>query len=110
VARAEGELRYGTVSINHWAAVGYALAATPWGSYPGNPPEDIQSGVGWVHNAYLFDRPQKSVVRSPFRAWPKPPWFLSHRSAGDLAEVLTAFEGSHSPARLPRLFWHALRG
>ena len=110
VERAEADLRYGTVSINHWAAVGYALAATPWGSFPGNPPEDIQSGVGWVHNAYLFDRPQKAVVRSPFRAWPKPPWFLGHRTAGGLAEVLTAFEGSRSPARLPRLFWHALRG
>jgi acyl-CoA reductase-like NAD-dependent aldehyde dehydrogenase len=110
VERAEAALRYGTVSINHWAAVGYALAATPWGSFPGNPPEDIQSGTGWVHNAYLFDRPQKAIVRAPFRAFPKPPWFLSHRSAGDLAEVLTAFEGSHSPARLPRLFWHALRG
>lgn len=110
VAHAEAALRYGTVSINHWAAVGYALASTPWGSFPGNPPEDIQSGTGWVHNAYLFDRPQKSVIRSPFRAWPKPPWFVSHRSAGDLAEVLTAFEGTHSPARLPRLMWNALRG
>lgn len=110
VERAVAELRYGTVSLNHWAAVGYALASTPWGSFPGNPPEDIQSGTGWVHNAYLFDRPQKSVIRSPFRAWPKPPWFLSHRAAGDLSETLTAFEGTHSPARLPRLFWHALRG
>lgn len=110
VERAEAELRYGTVSINHWSSVGYALAATPWGSYPGNPPEDVQSGFGWVHNAYLFDRPQKTIVRSPFRALPKPPWFLGHRTAGDLAEALTAFEGTRSPARLSRLFWHALRG
>jgi acyl-CoA reductase-like NAD-dependent aldehyde dehydrogenase len=110
VARAEAELAYGTVSINHWASVGYALSSTPWGSFPGNRPEDIQSGVGWVHNPYLFDRPQKTVVRSPFRAWPKPPWFLGHRTADDLNRVLTDFEGSRSPLRLARLFWHGLRG
>jgi acyl-CoA reductase-like NAD-dependent aldehyde dehydrogenase len=110
VARAEEELRYGTVSINHWAAVGYALAATPWGSYPGNPPEDIQSGVGWVHNAYLFDRPQKSVVRSPFRNFPKPPWFVGHQTAGRLGRDLCAFEARPGWSRLPGIFWQALRG
>jgi hypothetical protein len=110
VERALAELRYGTVSVNHWAAVGYAVAATPWGSFPGNPPADIQSGTGWVHNTFLFDRPQKVVLRSPFRVWPKPPWFVSHRTSGPLSQDLTRFEGTHALGRVPAIFWHALQG
>jgi len=110
VRRAEADLRYGTVSLNHWAAVGYALCVTPWGAFPGHPPEDIQSGTGFVHNTFLFDRPQKSVVRAPFRPFPKPPWFTSHAHAGPLSAELARFEAAPSVARLPRIFWHALRG
>ena len=27
---------------------------------------DVGSGLGAVHNTYLFDHPQKAVVRTPF--------------------------------------------
>lgn len=108
--RAVAQLRYGTVSINHWAAVGYGLAVTPWGAFPGHPPHDIQSGVGVVHNTLLFDQPQKTVVRSPFRAFPKPPWFVSHKTADALAHDLTEFEARPGVTRLPGIFWKALRG
>ncbi len=59
----------------------------------GNTPEDIQSGIGVVHNALLFDSSQKSVARAPFRPFQrslghpldgltvKPPWFLNNRTA-----------------------------
>ena len=110
VERAIAELRYGTVSVNHWAAVGYGLAITPWGAFPGHPPDDVQSGVGVVHNTLLFDRPQKSVVRSPFRNFPKPPWFVGHQTAGRLGRDLCAFEARPGWSRLPGIFWQALRG
>ena len=107
---AVADLRYGTVSVNHWAAVGYGLAITPWGAFPGHTPDDIQSGVGVVHNTLLFDKVEKTVVRSPFRATPKPPWFVSHKTAAPLAEDLTDFESEPSPFQLPSIFWKALRG
>jgi hypothetical protein len=110
VERAIAGLRYGTVTLNHWAGVGYGLVVTPWGAYPGHPPHDIQSGTGVVHNSLMFSRPEKTVVRSPFRAFPKPPWFPSHRADRTLAEALTRFEASPSPFRLPGVFWPALRG
>ena len=50
------DLRYGTVSVNHWAAVGYGLVITPWGAFPGHTRPDIQSGTGSVHNTLMFDR------------------------------------------------------
>jgi len=110
VERAIADLRYGTVSVNHWAAVGYALASTPWGAYPGHDLYDIRSGSGVVHNTQMFSRAQKSVVRSPFRAWPKPPWFVTHRTSRELSHQLAQFEADRSLARLPAITWFALRG
>lgn len=110
VERAVANLRYGTVSINHWAAVGYGLVSLPWGAYPGHVATDIQSGVGWVHNTAMFSRAQKAVVRAPFRAFPKPPWFVTHKTAPALAAALTRFEADPSPVKLPEIFWLALRG
>lgn len=108
--RALANLRYGTVSVNHWAAVGFALMTTPWGAYPGHDLYDVGSGTGFVHNALMFDRPQKAVLRSPFVVYPKPPWFVSHTASHPLSEALAAFEASPSPLKVPRIFWHALRG
>jgi hypothetical protein len=79
--RAIADLRYGSVSINHWSAIAYALGVTTWGAFPGHPSHDIQSGAGVVHNTLMFSRPEKSVVRAPFRVWPTPPWFVTNRAA-----------------------------
>jgi acyl-CoA reductase-like NAD-dependent aldehyde dehydrogenase len=110
VERAIADLRYGTISVNHWAAIGYGLVVTPWGAYPGHTAQDIQSGTGVVHNTLMFSRVQKSVVRAPFHARPKPVWFAAHRTAGRLAPRLVRFEANPSPAKLPGIFNLALRG
>jgi len=104
------ELRYGTVSINHWAATGYGLVVMPWGAYPGHPPHDIQSGTGVVHNTLMFSRVEKGIVRAPFRVWPKPPWFVSHRTGNELGRRLTSFEAAPAAWKLPGIFALALRG
>jgi acyl-CoA reductase-like NAD-dependent aldehyde dehydrogenase len=110
VERAIAELRYGTVAVNHWAAIGYGLVVTPWGAYPGHTAQDIQSGTGIVHNTLMFSRVQKSVVRAPFHARPKPAWFATHRTAARLTPRLVRFEAEPSPAKLPGIFSLALRG
>ncbi len=110
VERAIADLRYGTVSVNHWAAIGYGLVVTPWGAFPGHTAQDIQSGTGIVHNTPMFSRVQKSVVRAPFRARPKPAWFATHRTAARLTPRLVRFEAAPSPAKLPGIFSLALRG
>ena len=108
--RAERDLRYGTISFNHWSAAGYALAAPPWGAYPGHVRTDIGSGVGFVHNTLMFDRPQKTVMRAPFRAIPKPFWFTGHRRAHEVARRLVSLEAKRSVLELPGLFLDAFRG
>jgi hypothetical protein len=110
VERAVEDLRYGTVAINHWAAVGYGLVVTPWGGFPGQTPADIQSGTGWVHNTLMFSRPQKVVVRAPFRTLPKPVWFATHKTANRLTPKLARFEAAPSIGKLPGIFSLALRG
>ena len=104
------ELRYGTISINHWAAVGYGLVVPPWGGHPGSELTDVQSGQGFVHNTLMFSRPRKTVVRAPFRVRPKPAWFATHRTADELGKKLVSFEAAPSPWKLPGIFKLALKG
>jgi acyl-CoA reductase-like NAD-dependent aldehyde dehydrogenase len=110
VEQAIADLRYGTVSLNHWSAIGYGLGVTPWGAFPGHHRADIGSGTGFVHNPLRFGRVQKSVVRSPFRAWPKPIWFASHRTAHRLVPHLVRFEADRAVHHLAPIGFHALRG
>ena len=96
--------------MNVWAGVIYGLVATTWGAFPGHPLDDIRSGRGVVHNGYLFDHPQKSVVRAPFRMKPTPAWFTDHRAQDKLGQALLAMEAKPSWLRLPKLVAAALQG
>ena len=116
------ELRYGCIAVNTWTGVGFLLAQASWGAFPGHARNDIQSGSGVVHNALLFDRPQKSIVRAPFYPFPrgaihgqaailpKPPWFVTNKRAEEVTRKLTFFEARPSLLRLPGIFISALRG
>jgi acyl-CoA reductase-like NAD-dependent aldehyde dehydrogenase len=110
VERAIAGLRYGSVSINHWSAISYALGVTTWGAYPGHTPDDIQSGTGVVHNALMFSRPEKTVARAPFRVWPTPPWFVTNRVAAALGPKLARFEARPSALKALGILATAVRG
>ncbi|WP_328394579.1 aldehyde dehydrogenase family protein [Nocardia sp. NBC_00416] len=115
-------LRYGTVAVNAWTAVGYLTPTASWGAYPGHTLDDVQSGIGIVHNAWLIDGVERTVVRGPFRPaprsvlhreWaltPKPPWFVTNRTAARTGRLLAAFAADPRWSRLPALFASALRG
>src|SRR6266581_1515780 len=111
VDRAITNLRYGTVAVNCWAAAGYTLCTSTWGAFPGHDIYDIQSGTGVVHNTLMFDRPQKTVIRAPFRIMPTPSWFVTHgNTARKLFPKLTMLEASPSPWKIPGIMWTALQG
>jgi len=107
---AVAKLRYGGIGINVWPGVIYGLVVTSWGAYPGHPPEDIQSGAGVVHNSFLFDYPEKSVVRAPFRIKPTPVWFPDHRNLAELGKRLTAMEAEPGWGKLFKVAAAALKG
>lgn len=85
-------LQYGSIAINQWPALSYALGCTTWGAYPGHTLDDIQSGIGVVHNTFMFEKPQKSVIYAPFRVAPRPPWFVTHKRAHKIAPILAQLE------------------
>jgi len=100
------DLRYGTVGINCWPALGYGMGL-PWGAFPGNIADDIQSGTGFMVNFSMFDRPQKSVVYCPFRARPKPAWFVTSKAVNAFPK-LARFEANPRWSALPSILLSAL--
>jgi aldehyde dehydrogenase (NAD(P)+) len=108
--RAVLELRYGTVAINIWPGVAYGTVSPPWGGHPSATLENIQSGLGWVHNTFMLEGIEKSVMRAPITMWPKPAWFYDNRATHLIGERLTRFELAPSALKLPALTAAALRG
>lgn len=110
VEQAVADLRYGAVAVNHWPALAYALVTTTWGAFPGHDAYDIQSGVGVVHNTFLFDHPQKTVVRGPFRMPLKPPWFVTNKNSHRIARKLYEYEAAPSLWKIPGIVIQSLKG
>ena len=104
------KLNYGTVAINEWAAMGYIIPQLPWGGFPGNRDNDIQSGQSVVHNSMLFESPLKGVVYTKFRMSRiiDPPWFITNRKARRLFRNLTYYQISNSPINFIKLMFSAL--
>jgi aldehyde dehydrogenase (NAD(P)+) len=109
VERAIDDLRYGTVGLNVWAAAGFPLGVTAWGAFPGHTLDDIGSGLGFVRNARLVDRPQKTVVRAPFVLVPKPAWSVFHRRSSAALRKATGFEAAPAWWKVPGLLASAMR-
>jgi hypothetical protein len=108
VENAIANLRYGTVLVNMSSFAGYYFLTTPWGAFPGHGIRDIQSGTGKTSNVLMFERPQKSVVRGPFRKRGYPIRVTAKRPHSFVRD-LAMFESSRSPGRMARLLWSALR-
>ncbi|APW44933.1 aldehyde dehydrogenase family protein [Rhodoferax saidenbachensis] len=116
------ELRYGTIAINAWTGLGFLTPQATWGAFPGHTLDDVQSGIGVVHNTMLFDKPQRTVVEAPFRPFPRnllsfsftmlprPPWFITNRKGAILGRLLVAFQYRPSLLKMPRIFLNALLG
>jgi acyl-CoA reductase-like NAD-dependent aldehyde dehydrogenase len=66
--RAIAGLGYGMIGVNLRAEYVYSLMLAPWSGFPEHDAYDVQSGIGFTNNVLMFDRPQKSVFRGPFRS------------------------------------------
>ncbi len=104
------KLNYGTVAINEWAAIGYIIPQLPWGGFPGNKDNDIQSGQSVVHNSMLFESPLKGVVNTKFRISRiiDPPWFVTNKKARRLFKNLTYYQIHNSNINFLKLIFAAL--
>lgn len=123
--RAVAALRYGSIAINGWTAFGFITPTLTWGAFPGSTIDDVGSGIGVVHNALLLDGVERSVIRGPFRPFPrslpivngggrltilpKPPWFVSARTGAAVSEGLTRFRANGGIVGLLKTLTQALR-
>lgn len=116
------ELRYGTIAINAWTGLGFLLPSCPWGAFPGHSLQDVQSGIGTVHNCLMLEKTQRTVVEAPFRPFPRsllsggltllprPPWFITNRRQDRLGRLLLGFQHRPRWSKLSAIFMNALRG
>lgn len=123
--RAITALHYGSIAINGWTAFGFITPTLTWGAFPGGTIQDVGSGLGVVHNALLLDRVERSVLRGPFRPFPrslpfvngggrltilpKPPWFVSARTGAAVSEGLTRHRATGGVGGLLKTLTKALR-
>jgi len=108
VDRAVVDLRYGMVLINQFAGLGFFPMTSSWGAYPGNDIYDIQSGNGVTCNVLMFDSPQKTVVRNPFKVSPDP-LSLQSRTAIELCRRLAEIQYQPSVWKVPGMLLSAIR-
>jgi len=106
----KNNLHYGTVAINEWAAIAFIIPTMPWGGYPGNKDNDIQSGQGFVHNSFFFESPLKGIVETNFRfsRFIDPPWFISNKKAHRLFKNLTYYQANNSKINFIKLIFSTL--
>lgn len=127
--QAMADLRYGTVSINSWTAFGFLTPTLTWGGFPGATLQNVESGIGVVHNGLLLDGVERSVTRGPFRPFPrstaprslgaskgrafsvlpKPPWFVTSRTGAAVSEGFTRFRMDGNYAKLAGTLVQAFR-
>jgi hypothetical protein len=62
-----------------------------------------------VHNTYLLEDVEKSVVRGPFRVPLTPAWFHTNRRSHALSSAFAEFTATRDPRIVPRLLWAAAR-
>ena len=106
--RALIDLRYGTIGINHWPAIGYGSTSLPWGGHPSSTLSDIQSGRGWVHNTYMLEGIDKAIVRGPIRTRPVPVWFSDNPASTRIGPRLVDLQAHPAWRKLPGLVLRAL--
>ena len=120
--RAIQDLRYGNIAINGWTGFSFTAPTLSWGAFPGHTLDDVGSGIGIVHNGLLIDHVERSVLRGPFRPFPrgavspgsftilpKPPWFVTSRTGAEVSEGFTRYRMDGNLVRLMKTLTQALR-
>ena len=115
-------LKYGSVGINVWNAIAFLLPQATWGAYPGHTLNDVQSGIGIVHSSFLLEDTEKTVVYGSFYTFPrgvmhgdfsmlpKPPWFVTNKSALETNKKVALFTLDKNALRIPGIFASAMKG
>ena len=86
------------------------MMSPPWGGYPSGTLADAQSGIGSVHNTFMLEHVQKTVLEGPLAIWPKPFWFPTHKAPEPIAWKVLELYHKPSAWKLPGLILASLKG
>lgn len=103
-------LRYGSVGVNVPTLLNYFVPSLSWGAFPGHTPDDIRSGVGVIHNSWLVDGVEKSVLRAPWRPAVTPFWHTTHGNMGALSRAIVEHMAQPRLVTVLRIVAAAVRG
>ena len=103
-------LNYGTVCVNVPTGFGYFCTPCTWGGYYNHTPEDIQSGIGHIHNTLMFRGVEKSVIRAPWKSPVTPMWFHDNCNHESLANAVVSFQTSPNMVDFTRVALAAVQG
>ena len=59
-------LDYGSIAINAWTSLVYALESCTWGGSPNEQIDQIESGIGFVRNTLMMNEVDRCILRAPF--------------------------------------------
>jgi hypothetical protein len=104
-----GRLKFGTIAINQWSGLAFAMMSPAWGGVAGSSLNDAQSGIGWVHNTSIVDGIEKNVLTGPLTVSPKPMWFATHSNPEAVAWRLLDLYHKPSVWKLAGLLASAVR-
>jgi hypothetical protein len=104
-----GRLNYGTIAINQWSGLSFAMMSPAWGGVAGSRLDNAQSGIGWVHNTSMLDGIEKNVLTGPLTVSPKPMWFATHSNPEAVAWRLLDLYHKPSVWKLAGLLGSAVR-
>ncbi len=110
VSQSIDRMRYGSVCINQWPALVYGLMTPPWGGAPESTLDNVQSGIGSVHNTYFLEGVDKTVLHGPLCNFPKPVWFPTHKTAEEIGWKLIDLYHKPSITKLPGIMLAGMRG
>jgi acyl-CoA reductase-like NAD-dependent aldehyde dehydrogenase len=107
--RALVNLRYGTICINEWGIMAFPFARTPWGGFPGRDIYNVQSGIGFVNNTPMFDKPQKTVIRGSFKRRPDVT-LINFKHFPEIARKIANYQATPSIWKVPGLVLTEFKG
>ena len=104
------DVRYGAIGVNTPSLFCFFVPSLSWGGYPGHTQDDIQSGVGQVHNTFCIDKVEKSVLRGPWSPPVTPFWSIRHGNMRQMSRAILAYFANPSLWSLTRLVVAAVQG
>ena len=103
-------LKYGSVVVNAPTGLAYFVTSASWGGYIGHTPQDIQSGIGQVHNTLLYADVEKSVIRAPWNSPVTPMWFHDNVNHEQLANAVIDFQTEPNMVDFTKVALAAVQG